>query len=114
MVETPADSLQAAGRRLRDARKAAGYVRQADLAKELDVSQSAVSKWERGHLPTVSDLRRVARLLGVTLDHLLEPVILETSSPEEVRRRETMRELLEVLDRRQAQEPDDQSEGPHA
>lgn len=47
----------AAGRRIADARRAAGYT-QAALAKLLRVSQSTLSKWETGAIPPRWELLR--------------------------------------------------------
>lgn len=58
------------GRIVHDSRAAAG-VGQAELAKRFGVTQSTVSKWERGRL--VPDLETVLRLedeLGFRLDDL--------------------------------------------
>lgn len=58
------------GRVLRERRDAAG-VGQAELAQRFGVTQSTVSKWERGRL--VPDLETVLRLedeLGFRLDDL--------------------------------------------
>lgn len=78
MTEEPEPSLKAAGDRLRAARKRAG-LRQEDLAEILDVHQSTVSKWERGYLPSVSDLLAAARAVGASAWEILAPVIDETS-----------------------------------
>lgn len=47
----------AAGRRIADARRAAGYT-QAALAKLLHVSQPALSQWETGAIPPRWELLR--------------------------------------------------------
>ncbi|MBQ9083383.1 MAG: helix-turn-helix transcriptional regulator [Clostridia bacterium] len=46
---------------------------QSDLAAQLNYSDKAVSKWERGEsLPDVAVLKKIADLFGVTLDYLVE------------------------------------------
>lgn len=47
-------------------------LRQSDVASALQISAQAVSKWERGeNAPDISILLELARLLGITVDHLL-------------------------------------------
>lgn len=61
------------GERLREARKRAG-LSQEEVASELEVPRSAVSKIERGQQSVDSiQLRRLSDLYGVSLDSLLEP-----------------------------------------
>ncbi len=59
---------------------------QSDLATELNYSDKAVSKWERGEsLPDVAVLKKIADLFGVTLDYLVEeehPVPAPETVPE--------------------------------
>ncbi len=46
---------------------------QSDLAVQLNYSDKAVSKWERGEsLPDVTVLKKIADLFGVSLDYLVE------------------------------------------
>jgi len=46
---------------------------QYELAKKLQVSQSAVAKWELGKTePTASALASMVKFFGVTADYLLE------------------------------------------
>lgn len=66
-------------------------LKQDDLAKMLDVSAQAVSKWENDQTcPDISLLPRLARILGVSVDELLtgkqklQPVV--TLVPEEQRK----------------------------
>lgn len=61
---------------------------QIDLADQLNYSDKAVSKWERGEsVPDVMVLKAIADLFGVTLDYLLEeehrpqPVAAEAPAP---------------------------------
>lgn len=61
---------------------------QAELAKELYVSRSAVAKWEQGRgFPNIDSLRQIAQLFEVTIDELVsdkEIQILEIKSTEKV------------------------------
>lgn len=53
-------------------RKRAGLT-QTELAKVIDVTQSAVGSWERGEAyPRVSKLKELADLYGCTVDELLQ------------------------------------------
>jgi len=53
-------------------REAAG-LRQSDLAKKLDVDQTAVSNWELGKTrPLRKYHKKLARLLGCTVEQLLD------------------------------------------
>jgi repressor LexA len=57
--------------RLAEMREQKGWS-QADLAKVLGVTQSAVGNWESGiRLPRPRTLQKLARLFDVTIDHLL-------------------------------------------
>ena len=67
------------GRRIAQLRKEKGLT-QEDLAKHLDVSAQAVSKWENDlTCPDITALPKLAQLLGVTVDELLsgkqEPLV---------------------------------------
>lgn len=54
-------------------RRLASGLRQEDVAKKLDVTQSAVSRWESGASNPLRKYRRkLARLYGCTVDELLE------------------------------------------
>lgn len=54
---------------LRQARK----MTQIDLAEQLNYSDKAVSKWERGEsVPDITVLKTIADLFGVTVDYLLQ------------------------------------------
>ena len=60
------------GRAIRKLRVQAGY-KQHDLAESLGVTDQAVSKWERGlSVPDISIITRLAALLNVDVDNLLE------------------------------------------
>lgn len=57
--------------RLTDLRKAQ-HMTQADLAKKLNISPQAVSKWETGEsIPDIEMLELLADLYGLTLDELI-------------------------------------------
>jgi transcriptional regulator with XRE-family HTH domain len=43
------------------------------FALEADVSPSTVTRWESGKLPPVRELMRIAELLGVSPEELVEP-----------------------------------------
>ena len=58
--------------RLRQYRKNKGMTQQ-ELADQLGVSNKTVSRWESGSYPDVTTLVALARVLGVTVDELLDP-----------------------------------------
>jgi class 3 adenylate cyclase len=65
-------SLSTLGNRIRQRREKRG-LKQQDVANALDISPQAVSKWERGeNAPDVATLGPLARLLGTTVDWLLD------------------------------------------
>lgn len=56
-------------------RKSHNYT-QAELAKELDISRQAISKWETGiTLPDLEVLLKISKLYGITINEILEPPI---------------------------------------
>lgn len=60
------------GEKIRQARGNCGLSQQ-QLADKLAVSRSAIAKWETDKgLPDVGNLKILARLLGVSVDHLLD------------------------------------------
>ncbi|MCD7741385.1 MAG: helix-turn-helix domain-containing protein [Ruminococcus sp.] len=60
------------GEKLKRARKEAGLT-QEQLANELMVSRQAVTKWESDKgLPDIENLKRLAELLNVSIDYLLD------------------------------------------
>lgn len=64
--------LEELGRRIRSQRERLG-LKQNDIANALQVSPQAVSKWERGENgPDIATLAPLAKLLGVSIDHLLD------------------------------------------
>ena len=62
-------------------RKAQGMT-QLDLAQKMGVTDKAVSKWERSlSFPDVASLPRLAEVLGVTVDELLEAKTAAQDAP---------------------------------
>ena len=60
------------GEKIREARRKCG-LSQERLAERLSVSRSAIAKWETDKgLPDVGNLKILARLLNVSVDHLLD------------------------------------------
>lgn len=60
-----------------DYRKKRG-MKQADLAKQLNVKANCISMWETGkRKPDIIMLKRIAIILGVTTDELLAPISVE-------------------------------------
>jgi len=59
------------GKRIQAARKRKNLTQLA-FALEANVSPSSVARWERGHLPSVRELIRVAGLLDVEPEQLVE------------------------------------------
>ena len=56
-------------------RKSNNYT-QDDLAKKLDISRQAISKWETGTtLPDLGVLLKISKLYGITINDILEPSI---------------------------------------
>ena len=60
------------GEKIREARRKNGFS-QERLAEKLSVSRSAIAKWETDKgFPDVGNLKILARLLNVSVDHLLD------------------------------------------
>ena len=56
-------------------RKSHNYT-QDDLAKKLDISRQAVSKWETGTaIPDLEVLLKISRLYNITINDILEPKV---------------------------------------
>lgn len=56
-------------------RKSHNYT-QDELAKKLDISRQAVSKWETGTtIPDIEVLFKISKLYGITINEILEPTI---------------------------------------
>ncbi len=68
---TPQKIDRERGRRLRQALGARGPQKMMAVAADLDISPAAVSKWMQGHAMSIDNARRLADLLGVSLDWLL-------------------------------------------
>jgi len=60
------------GLRIREARVARGWTHE-ELARRLGVNWRTVQRWQKGQLPRMSTLLRVADVLGVPHGHLVEP-----------------------------------------
>ena len=61
------------GQRIREHRRRAGMSQEA-LARQMDVSRQAVTKWESGQsAPSTENLFRLAALFHTTVDLLLSP-----------------------------------------
>ena len=60
------------GEKIKEARRKCGFS-QEQLAEKLSVSRSAIAKWETDKgLPDVGNLKLLARVLNVSVDHLLD------------------------------------------
>ena len=63
--------------KLREYRERVG-LRQVDVAKKLNVNQTAVSKWENGGNPISRKYQKqLAKLYGITVDELLSDQDIE-------------------------------------
>jgi transcriptional regulator with XRE-family HTH domain len=72
---------------------------QRQLARQLDLSHQAVSKWENGEsAPDVETLVRLARLFGVTIDRLINPDPADLRKKNFLFSRRTADRLEEELD----------------
>lgn len=82
-MATPENFDSALGQRIRE-RRTSLELSQNALARELDLSFQAVSKWERGeNAPDLRVLPGLARVLGVSIDWLLGqmPGVILTEAP---------------------------------
>ena len=71
-MEAHSEAKTTLGEKLKSARKSAGLT-QEQLAKKLLVSRQAITKWEAGKgMPDVENLRRLSKLLNVSVDYLLD------------------------------------------
>jgi DNA-binding transcriptional regulator YiaG len=87
------------GQRIAAARKAREWTQMA-FAYEAKVSMSTVARWEAGRLPPVRELMRIADVLGVSANQLVEPPdVDETISLRLDRLEEGSAEQLELLHR---------------
>ena len=87
-----------AGKQIALLRKNKGLT-QEDVARELNISPQAVSKWENGHtMPELSVLVELTELLGCTIDQILFPMPVpapganfeQTLPPQHVQARRTV------------------------
>ena len=79
--ETPAASVQAVARRLREARKATGLT-QAEVARRIGVNRRALHEWEAGTWQPHRHIPDLAEVYGVSPTFLLfgvEPASVELS-----------------------------------
>lgn len=84
--------------KLQELRKQNGLT-QEELASQLYVTRTAVSKWESGRgYPNIDSLKAIARFFGVTVDELLstDEVLVLAEEEEKTRSRKT-RELIYSL-----------------
>ncbi len=71
-MDRTTDGRMTLGDKIRAARLEAGLA-QDEMAGKLFVSRQAITKWENGKgVPDIGNLRRLARLLGVSVDYLLD------------------------------------------
>lgn len=82
------------GARIAAAREAKGLSQVKFATEVAGVSPSTVSRWERGYLPPVDELVRVAQLLEIPTDKLLET---PASLPGLWERLERIERLLEAV-----------------
>ena len=108
------------GRRIAAAREAKGWT-QLDFAYEAGKSPSTISRWERGELPTVRELMRIAGVLEVPAEELVEPLSADGATDQEgwrlvleavAEQREALRLLLEELLERLPPAKRDSRRGP--
>ena len=83
------------GRRIASARQAKGWT-QFQFALEANVSPSTIARWEAGKLPPIRELMRVAELLEISPDSLVE---LEEAPVDELRQavREELADVYDLL-----------------
>lgn len=67
------------GQRIAEARNKRGWT-QLQFALEANVSPSTVARWEGGKLPPVRELIRIAEVLGIAADRLVEPFAEEPAA----------------------------------
>ena len=71
--------------KLQELRKKKGLT-QEELAKELYVSRTAISKWESGKgYPNIDSLKEISKFFSVTIDELLSSEELITAAKDENR-----------------------------
>jgi transcriptional regulator with XRE-family HTH domain len=82
------------GRRIKHAREQAGWT-QLEFALHANVSPSSVQRWEAGKLPRVRELMRLADLLDVPAEQLVESEAEADAAV--VERLDRIEEVLELL-----------------
>ena len=81
--------------KLQELRKNRGLT-QEELAKELYVSRTAISKWESGKgYPSIDSLREISRFFSVTIDDLLSSEELISAAKDE--NASNLRDLADLL-----------------
>lgn len=81
--------------KLQELRKSRGLT-QEELAKELFVSRTAVSKWESGRgYPNIDSLKEISRYFSVSVDALLSPDEIITAAENE--KRETISQYTALV-----------------
>lgn len=92
-------SNQSLGTMIRTLRTERGMT-QLDLARQMGVTDKAVSKWERDlSIPDVSSLPRLAELLGVSVEELLQAkgVAREGDAPDDRKARALAQLVLKAV-----------------
>lgn len=87
-------------RHLQFLRKSHNYT-QEDIAKKLDISRQAVSKWETGTaVPDLEVLLKISRLYDITINDILEPRMRKITDFEQIRTisEKELKEALKQLD----------------
>lgn len=87
-------------RHLQFLRKSHNYT-QEDIAKKLDISRQAVSKWETGTaVPDLEVLLKISRLYDITINDILEPRRQKITDFEQIRTvsEKELKEALKQLD----------------
>ena len=81
--------------KLQELRKAKGLT-QEELAKQLYVSRTAISKWESGKgYPSIDSLKEISKYFSVTIDELLSSEELITAAKDE--NRSNIRKMIDLL-----------------
>ena len=87
-------------RHLQFLRKSHNYT-QEDIAKKLDISRQAVSKWETGTaVPDLEVLLKISRLYDIMINDILEPRMQKITDFEQIRTvsEKKLKEALKQLD----------------
>ena len=92
---------QEIGERIRAARLRKGWT-QLQLALEASVSPSTVARWERGGLPPVRELIRLAGVLGVPAEDLVEDQLPAQESERLEALLARLERLVEMMERASA------------